>query len=227
MDLFIIIQYGLIILAAILPSIASAKVTSAYNEYAEVTNSKKLTGKEVARKILDKNGLNKVTISEIAGNLTDHYSPKDKHINLSTNIYNDTSISALAVAAHECGHAIQDKENYSFLKFRSALVPVVNFTSRIATILLAIGLFTNILGLFTLGIVLLSAGLLFQFVTLPVEFNASNRAKKQLEEMGLINKEDKIGTQKVLHAAALTYVAGFLSTALQIFRLVLISKNRN
>ena len=223
----ILIQYALIILAAILPSIASAKVSSAYNKYAQVENSKKLTGRDVARKILDKNGLQKVTISEISGNLTDHYDPSSKHINLSSRIYSDTSISSLAVAAHECGHAIQDKERYTFLRFRSAMVPVVNFTSRVATIFLAVGIVAQLTGFLTVGIILLSAGLLFQLVTLPVEFNASARAKIQLEEMGLINKADKDGTQKVLHAAALTYVAGFLSTALQIFRLILINRNRN
>ena len=133
----------------------------------------------------------------------------------------------MAVAAHECGHAIQDKESYAFLRFRSALVPVVNFTSRIATIFLAIGIFAQLTGMLTIGILLLSAGLLFQLITLPVEFNASARAKVQLQEMGLLDSNDTDGTKKVLHAAALTYVAGFLSTALQIFRLILINRNRN
>lgn len=223
----LLIQYALIILAAVLPSIASAKVTSAYNKYAKINNSNKLTGYDVARRILDRNGLKNVSISEISGSLTDHYDPSHKHINLSTNIYNDTSISSMAVAAHECGHAIQDKESYAFLRFRSALVPVVNFTSRIATIFLAIGIFAQLTGMLTIGILLLSAGLLFQLITLPVEFNASARAKVQLQEMGLLDSKDTDGTKKVLHAAALTYVAGFLSTALQIFRLILINRNRN
>ncbi len=225
MDLMV--QYGLILIAAILPMIASSKVTSAYNKNAKVQASCNLTGKEVARKILDKNGLQNVTISEISGNLTDHYDPTKKHINLSSSIFEDTSISSISVAAHECGHAIQDKESYSFLKFRSSLVPVVNFTSRIATIFLAIGLFSQISGLFTLGILLLCGGLLFQLVTLPVEFDASRRAKIQLQELGLVTKKDMNGTKEVLNAAALTYVAGFLSTALQIFRLILINRNRN
>lgn len=225
MDL--IVQYILIIAAVILPSLASAKVNSAYNTYAKINNSERMTGREAARRILDKNGLHNVSISAISGNLTDHYDPSKKHINLSERIYSDTSISSIAVAAHECGHAIQDKESYSFLRFRSALVPVVNFTSRIATIFLAIGIIAQLVNLFTIGIVLLSVGLLFQFITLPVEFNASSRAKKQLKELGLVNKKDEQGIDKVLHAAALTYVASFLSTALQIFRLVLISRNRN
>ena len=225
MDL--IVQYALIIAAVVLPTLASAKVNSSYNTYAKIENSERMTGKEAARCILDKNGLHKVSISVISGDLTDHYDPSKKHINLSERIYSDTSISSIAVAAHECGHAIQDKESYSFLRFRTAMVPVVNFTSRIATIFLAIGIIAQLVNLFTIGIVLLSVGLLFQLITLPVEFNASNRAKKQLKEMGLVNKKDEDGIDKVLHAAALTYVASFLSTALQIFRLILVSRNRN
>ncbi len=149
-----------------------------------------------------------------------------RHINLSTNIYNDDSIASVAVAAHECGHAIQDKESYSMLRFRTYLVPIVNFTSRFATIFLIIGIATQITGLLTFGIFLLSGGLLFQLVTLPVEFNASARARVQLQELGLVDKKDLDGTDKVLHAAALTYVASFLSTALQILRLVLVNRNR-
>ena len=221
-----IIQLILLALAAILPSLAQSKVLSAYNKYSRVKNSKNLKGKDVARKILDRNNLSKVKVSEVSGQLSDHYNPGTKTVNLSTSIYEDTSIASLAVAAHECGHAIQDKESYSFLKFRTALVPVVNFTSRISSILLIIGIASQLTNLITIGIFLLSGGLLFQLVTLPVEFNASNRAMKQLEEMGLVNKADYSGTKEVLHAAALTYVAAFLSTALQILRLVVATKDR-
>ena len=216
----------LILLVVLLPVIAQLKVKSAYNKYSKVENSGNLTGKDVARMILDKNGLENVTISQISGDLTDHYSPKEKHINLSTKIYNDTSIASLAVAAHECGHAIQDKENYGFLRFRSAMVPVVNITSRIASIFILIGFISQIFDLLTIGILLLMVGLVFQFITLPVEFDASNRARLQLQSCGLITDTDIKGTKKVLSAAALTYVAGFLATALQILRLVLISRNR-
>jgi len=222
-----IIQLVLIGLAIVLPLIAQSKINSSYNKYSKVISSGKLTGKEVARRILDSNGLNNVTISEIDGNLTDHYDPSKKHINLSNDIYSNNSIASISVAAHECGHAIQDKEKYAMLRLRSSLVPVVNFTSRFATIFLMIGLATQLSGLFTLGIILLSGGLLFQLVTLPVEFDASNRAKKQLEKLGLVDKKDLDGTKSVLKAAALTYVASFLSTALQILRLVLINRNRN
>ncbi len=221
-----IIQLILLAIAAIFPSIAQMKVLSAYNNYSKIDNSKKLTGKEVARKILDKNGLQKVTIGRVSGQLSDHYDPKNKNVNLSDSIYSDTSVASLAVAAHECGHAIQDKEKYSFLKFRTSLVPVVNFTSRISSIFLIIGIASQLTKLISIGIILLSGGLLFQLITLPVEFNASNRAMNQLNEMGLVSKKDYDGTKKVLHAAALTYVAAFLSTALQILRLVLANRDR-
>ena len=223
MDLTQLILIGLAIL---LPMIAQSKITSTYNKYSKIISDKNISGRDVARKILDSNDLHNVGISEISGSLTDHYDPSRKHVNLSTNIYRDNSVASIAVAAHECGHAIQDKEKYAMLKFRSTLVPVVNFTSRFATIFLMIGLMTQIAGLFTLGIILLSGGLLFQLVTLPVEFNASARAKVQLENLGLVTKKDLDGTGKVLHAAALTYVASFLSTALQIMRLVLVNRNR-
>ena len=176
--------------------------------------------------ILDRNGLSNVKVSPISGNLTDHYDPRTKHISLSEEIYNETSISAIAVAAHECGHAIQDKEAYSYLRFRSSMVPVVNFTSRIASIVIFLGFILQFVNLIEIGIVLLCVGLLFQLVTLPVEFNASSRAKKQLKECGLIDKKDTKGTNKVLKAAAFTYVASFLATAIQVLRLVLISRNR-
>ena len=219
-----LILIGLIVL---LPIIAQAKITSAYNKYSKIPNSKNLSGKEVARRILDKNGLKHISIGEISGNLTDHYNPSRKHINLSENIYSGKSISSVSVAAHECGHAIQDKEAYSFLRFRTAMVPIVNFTSRIASIMLIIGFAAQILNVVYIGIALLCVGLLFQFITLPVEFDASRRGKKELQELGLIEKKEITGTKKVLKAAALTYVAGFLSTALQILRLFLISRNRN
>ena len=216
----------LLLLIIILPLMAQTKITSTYNKYSKELNSINITGKEVARKILNSNGLNNVTISSIEGNLTDHYDPRNKHINLSTNIYKDNSISSVSVAAHECGHAIQDKEGYLFLRLRSSLVPVVNITSRISSIFLLLGFMLEILNLFYLGILLLSVGLLFQLVTLPVEFDASRRGKEELQKLGLITNKDIKGTKKVLNAAAFTYVAGFLASALQIARLILINRNR-
>ena len=211
----------------ILPLIAQAKIKSSYNKYSKVLSSKGITGEQVARKILDKNGLHNVEINRIDGELTDHYDPTKKKVNLSDSIYSEKSISSISVAAHECGHAIQDKENYSFLRFRSSMVPIVNFTSRFASIFIIIGFAADILNLVTIGIALLCIGLLFQLVTLPVEFNASARAKVQLQELGLVTKGELDGTSTVLKAAAFTYVASFLATALQILRLVLVSRNRN
>ena len=218
-----LIEIILILLIILLPIIAQAKVKLSYKRYSKINNSKNLSGKEVARMILDRNGLNNVTVGKISGTLTDHYTPSRKNIDLSEEIYSGKSIAAVAVAAHECGHAIQDKEAYSFLKFRTNLVPLVNITSYISPILIAIGFGSQIAGIATLGIAFLFVGLLFQLVTLPVEFNASTRGKKQLEELSLIEKSDKKGAKSVLKAAALTYVAGFLSTAFQIARFLIMS----
>ena len=218
-----LIEIILILLIILLPIIAQAKVKLSYKRYSKINNSKNLSGKEVERMILDRNGLNNVTVGKISGTLTDHYTPSRKNIDLSEEIYSGKSIAAVAVAAHECGHAIQDKEAYSFLKFRTNLVPLVNITSYISPILIAIGFGSQIAGIATLGIAFLFVALLFQLVTLPVEFNASTRGKKQLEELGLIEKSDKKGAKSVLKAAALTYVAGFLSTAFQIARFLIMS----
>ncbi len=222
-DITELVLIGVVIL---LPLIAQAKIKSSYNKYAKVLSSKGITGEQVARKILDRNGLRNVSVNRITGTLTDHYDPTKKKVNLSDSIFSEKSISSIAVAAHECGHAIQDKESYSFLRFRSAMVPVVNFTSRFASIFIIIGFASSILNLVTIGIALLCIGLLFQLITLPVEFNASARAKVQLQELGLVTTDELDGTSKVLKSAAFTYVAGFLATALQILRLVLINRGR-
>ena len=221
MDLILI---GIIIL---LPLLAQIGINSTYNKYSKETNSVGMTGEEVARKILDKNGLSNVTIGRVGGNLTDHYDPRSKNINLSDGIYSSKSISAVSVAAHECGHAIQHKESYSFLTFRTKLVPIVNFTSRFATIFIFIGFVSELLDIVYIGIFLMLFGLLFQLITLPVEFDASRRGKEELKRLGLISDKDIKGSKKVLRAAAMTYVASFLATALQILRLVLISNRRN
>ena len=217
----------LIFLIIVLPLIAQAKVRSSYNKYSNIKSNGKLTGKDVARMILDSNGLNNVTIEKIGGSLTDHYNPKTKSISLSESIYDDNSISSISVAAHECGHAIQDKESYSFFNLRSTLVPIVNITSKLSSIFVMLGFFLEIINLLEIGIFLLCGGLLFQLVTLPVEFDASNRAKAQLQQLGLISDNELTGVKKVLGAAALTYVAGFLAEALQILRLVLLTRRRD
>ena len=217
----------LMLIIIVLPLYANIKINSTYSKYSKKQNSGKLTGKEVAEKILEMNGLNNVKVGRINGSLTDHYDPRNKTISLSDGIYNSNSISACAVAAHEVGHAIQDKERYSMLVFRSKLVPVVNFTSRLSSILVFSGFIFDLFNFITIGAILLTVGLFFQLITLPVEFDASKRAKEELQKCGLIEKQDTKGATKVLKAAALTYVAGFLASALQIARLLLISRNRD
>ena len=217
----------LILLIIFIPIIAQIGINSAYSTNSRIDNDLKITGKDVARKILDKNGLQNVEIVCVNGELTDHYDPHKKRVSLSTNIYNGKSISAAAVAAHEVGHAIQDKEGYFFLKLRRFLVPIVNIASHISTIFIFIGFVIEALDIVNIGIYLLLVGLLFQLITLPVEFNASARAKVQLKKCGLYSDENTNGTNSVLNAAALTYVAGFLAQALQIFRLILISRDND
>lgn len=217
----------LILFIIIVPLMADIKVKINYNAYSKQKNSLNMTGKEVARKILDNNGLNYVDILQTKGSLTDHYNPLTKKIFLSENTYGSKSIAAAAVAAHEVGHAIQDKESYSYLRFRNKMVPFVNFTSRAATILIFISFIFNFMEMFDAGIVLLLVGLLFQLITLPVEFNASNRAKEQLKSCGLLEKNDISGTKSMLNTAAFTYVASFLAMALQILRLILIRNSNN
>lgn len=217
----------LLLLIILIPIIAQIGIKSAYSRNSAINNDLKLTGKDVARKILDKNGLQNVEIVCINGELTDHYDPRKKRISLSNNIYNGKSISSAAVAAHEVGHAIQDKDGYFYLRLRSFLVPIVNLSSHISTIFIILGLILEGLNLITIGIYLLLVGLLFQLVTLPVEFNASARAKKQLKDIGLLSDENINGTNSVLNAAALTYVAGFLAQALQILRFVLMFRDND
>lgn len=217
----------LMLIIIVLPLYANIKINSTYSKYSKKQNSGKLTGKEVAEKILEMNGLSNVKVGRINGSLTDHYDPRNKTISLSNGIYNSNSISACAVAAHEVGHAIQDKERYSMLVFRSKLVPVVNFTSRLSSILVFSGFIFDLFNFITIGAILLTVGLFFQLITLPVEFDASKRAKEELQKCGLIENQDTKGATKVLKAAAFTYVAGFLASALQIVRLLLISRNRD
>ena len=217
----------LIFLIILIPLIAQLGIKSSYSKYSSIENDKELTGKEVARMILDKNGLNNVEIYETSGELADYYDPRKKKVVLSTNIHRGKSISSAAVAAHEVGHAIQDKEGYFFLKFRSFLVPIVNFTSHISSLFIIIGFAASAFDFINIGIILLLVGLFFQLITLPVEFNASARAKEQLKDIGLYSKKNINGTNSVLNAAAYTYVAGFLAEALQILRLILISRDRD
>ena len=216
----------LILLIIIIPLLAQLKIQSSYNRYKRVENSKKKSGFEVAREILDKNGLEDIYIVKIKGELTDHYDPTKKVVRLSSDIFHGETIAAAAVAAHECGHAIQDKESYTFLKIRSAIYPVVNVATSISYYIILLGFLMQALQLVYLGIALTCCGLLFQVVTLPVEFDASRRALEKLQDYKLVNDQEFDGAKEVLTAAALTYVAGVLASIMQIFRLILATRDR-
>ena len=219
---------GIYLLILIIPAIASLNISSTYKKYKKVDNKNKLSGFEVARKVLDANGLNDMYIVEVKGELTDHYDPKQKVVRLSTDIFHGETIAAAAVGAHECGHAMQDKEGYTMMRIRSSLVPVVNLITYGAYIMFAISIIFQIFDLLMVSIVSVLFGLVFQIVTLPVEFDASKRALKQLKELELVDGKEHQGTTKMLRAAALTYVAAVLSSLLNLMRLVMMyAGNRN
>ena len=219
---YMVINYVIPLLGFVITFVAQIYVNNSYNKFKYQSLKKKITGAEVARTILDKNGLKDIKITEVSGNLTDHYDPTKKTVSLSTDIYRGDTIAAASVAAHECGHAIQHKDNYIFLKIRSILVPLVNFSTKIGYLVVIIGIIFSAPSIAVIGLILLLAMLLFQIVTLPVEFNASSRAKKQLIELNLVENYELEDTRTMLNAAALTYVAGVLTTLLQILRLALI-----
>lgn len=220
-------NYGLILLALIISLGAQALISINYSKYKKIKNKKGITGAEVAREILSKNGLDNVYVVETGGHLSDHYDPKRKTVRLSSDIYNGDTIAAIAVASHECGHALQDKEGYFFLRMRASLVPFVNFSSYAGYLAVVIGIFFSIINLIWVGIILECVILLFQLITLPVEFNASKRALKKIEEYNLVDNEEHRGAKKMLTAAAMTYVASVASAVLQILRLVLIARDRD
>jgi Zn-dependent membrane protease YugP len=215
--------YLLVIVAAIFSMWASTRVNSTYQKYARVRSMQGITGAEAAQRILYYAGLTNIRIEHVNGNLTDHYDPKSKVLRLSDSTYGSTSVAAIGVAAHECGHAIQDAEGYMPLRFRGALVPAANLGSRlgIPIIILGVILGSNYL-LVQIGIWVFSLAVLFQLVTLPVEFNASNRAMNILESRGILRQEELGMSRKVLSAAALTYVAAAASSVLQLLRLILL-----
>ncbi len=221
------IYYGLTAIALIITLSAQWFVNHNYKKFLKINNSKGLKGVDVARKILDMNGLNNVPVVEVNGFLSDHYDPGKKVVRLSGDIYNRETISSVAVAAHECGHAIQDKDGYFFMKIRSVIAPFASISSYAGYIAILIGCIFGLLDLVLLGIALELVILLFQLVTLPVEFNASHRALKILNDDHLIDEVEVKGCRKVLKAAALTYVAGVASTVLEILRLVLMFARRD
>lgn len=216
----------LLLVILIIPAIAHFKIKSNYNKYLNEENSKNLSGQEIARKILDKNNLKDVYVVEVPGNLTDHYDPRRKTVRLSPDVFHGTSLASASIAAHECGHAIQDKENYFFLKIRTLIFPIVNIATSISYFILMIGIIAQLFDLIYFGIALTGAGLLFQLVTLPVEFDASKRAKSELEHLSLITNDEEYSVKSMLNAAAMTYVAGVLASAAQILRLVLLFGGR-
>ena len=221
--------YILIIIGAILCLLASAKVRSTYSRYQRVRSASGLTGREAAERILYYSGIQDVRVEHVAGNLTDHYDPRSKVLRLSDTTYGSPSVAAVGVAAHECGHAIQHARGYAPLSFPSALVPLANFGSTIAWPLIILGfLFNNQSSqlFINIGILAFSLAVLFQIVTLPVEFNASGRALRILSETGMLQSEELSMTRKVLSAAALTYVASAAAAILQLLRLILLANRR-
>ena len=213
--------YILVLMGVVICLIASAKMNSTFSRYSRVRNHSGMTGRDAAEQILHREGLYDVRIEHISGNLTDHYDPRTRTLRLSDATYNSTSVAALGVAAHECGHAIQHARGYAPLSFRSALVPVANIGSQLSWLFIILGIFFG--GSHTLimiGILMFSAAVLFQLVTLPVEFNASGRALKLLSETGILQKDEVSDTRKVLSAAALTYVAAAATAVLQLLRLL-------
>lgn len=217
--------YFLIVM--LVPLWAQFRVKGTFAKYSRVENSSYRTGAEIAREVLNANGLFNVGVEEGRGYLSDHYDPRSKTVRLSPENFRGHSIAATAIAAHECGHAIQDAQRYTFLRFRHALVPVANIGSNFSWVLVLIGILFQMSGLLLVGIVFMAVAVLFQVITLPVEFNASNRAMDQVVSLGLIRNEEERNARKVLNAAALTYVAAAAVAVLELLRLVLIFTGMN
>ena len=215
--------YVLIILAFLISALVSVKMNATFSKYSKVRSYCGMTGAQAAQRILSSAGIYDVRIEHVSGKLTDHYDPSNKVLRLSDAVYGNTSIAAIGVAAHECGHAVQHARNYVPLSVRSAIVPVANFGSQLSWPLFLAGLIFSFRPLLMIGILLFCAALLFQIVTLPVEFNASARALRMLDETGIMGKQEIRGTKKVLRAAAMTYVAEVIGSLLQLLRLLILS----
>ncbi len=219
-----------IIIGMVICAIASVNVNSTFKRYSSVHNSRGITGAQAARQILDSNGLYHVSIERISGSLTDHYDPKANVVRLSESVYNSTSVAAVGVAAHECGHAVQHASDYMPIKIRQAIIPITNFGSKLWYIVFIVGLAlasTELgTGLIYAGIILFALVVLFQLVTLPVEFNASSRALKTLESYNILENDELSKAGKVLRAAAMTYVAAVANALIQLLRLLAIANNK-
>ncbi|WP_142414621.1 zinc metallopeptidase [Hathewaya massiliensis] len=213
--------------ALIISMYAQFKVNSAFQRYSKVFSKRGVTGAEIARMLLDEAGLYDIPVELVSGKLTDHYDPTRRVMRLSNEVYYGNSVASIGVAAHETGHAIQHKESYSPLIIRNKIVPVVNISSSASWFLFFIGLVFSIPSLTSLGIILFSAAVIFQIITLPVEFNASARAIRILDTRGILDKEELYGAKKVLKAAALTYVVAALTAISQLLRLIALSNRNN
>ncbi|MGF1495561.1 MAG: zinc metallopeptidase [Elainellaceae cyanobacterium] len=223
--------YLILIPGMVLMVWAQSQVKGTYRRYSQVSSSLGMTGADVAQTILHKMGVVDVRIEPVAGELTDHYDPSAKAVRLSQGVYGSRSLAAAAVAAHECGHVLQDKQGYAFMNFRTSLVPAANIGSQIGPALVILGIFLNALGtvsslFINLGILLFVAVIAFHIITLPVEFDASSRALKLIDQLGILQGDEKRGAKAVLQAAAWTYVATALYAVLQLVQLLLISRNR-
>lgn len=218
--------YILVLIGAVISAIASANVNGTFNRFKTVTNARRMTAQDAAAQILRGAGIFDVRIERIRGNLTDHYSPTEKVLRLSDSVYGSTSVAAIGVAAHECGHAIQHNVGYAPLKLRSLSVPVANIGSRLSWPIILIGILMGMTELARVGVFLFTFVVLFQLITLPVEFNASSRALRILEQSGMLSGGELKGASKVLRAAAMTYVAALFSSVLQLLRLILLTQNR-
>ena len=218
--------WWLIIVGMLLCLAASGNVSAIYRKYSKIENARGMTASEVAERILKGAGISDVRIERIEGELTDHYDPKNKVVRLSEGVYYSTSVAAIGVAAHECGHVLQHYNGYLPIRVRNAIVPVVNFGSNLSWPLILLGVLFGLTRLVDVGIILFTLVLLFQIVTLPVEFNASKRAIGVIRDTGILYGDEITGAKKVLNAAALTYVAGVIATALQVLRLFLLFGRR-
>lgn len=220
--------YFLILISVVIAMVAQYKVKSTYSKYSRVRSDLGLTGAQAAQKILNMNGIYDVSIQHIAGDLTDNYNPRNKVLSLSDAVYNSTSIAAIGVAAHECGHAIQHDVGYAPLLIRNTIAPVVNIASSLSWIFIAAGLFFGMSPtLIDVGIIMFSLAVLFELITLPVEFNASGRALTILSDSGILYPDETAGAKKVLSAAAMTYVASALTAVLQLLRLIMLFGRRS
>lgn len=221
--------YILVVIGAVICMIASARVKGTFNKYSQLRSMSGMNGAQVAQRVLQAAGIYDVQVRHVSGSLTDYYDPRTKTVNLSDPVYNATSVAALGVAAHECGHAIQHAKSYAPLSIRSALVPIANFGSMLAWPVILIGLFFNTRSsglIIDIGILLFSAAVLFQLVTLPVEFDASRRALVMLRTQGILADDELKYTRRVLKSAALTYVASAAAAILQLLRIILITNGR-